>query len=362
MRSVTYGVDLSRSKITNLFTGINAIPPEVFPLKRFPDTRETAGAVYGQAEWASERWSIVPGVRYDRFALDVLTQEGFSPPAAQPGRSLSGSAVSPKLGAMFRASEAWSLFGSYAAGFRAPNANQINGYYEDAAEFVQVIPNPGLQPERSRTLEFGVRGRMARVQFDAAVFTGRFSNLIVDNVLVSGTGVAGDPKLFQTRNVERARIHGFEAKGRAGLGRAAGGEWNLHLAYGRARGSNRTTGQPLNGIDPAQLNVGLAFVRATWDVRLDARRIAAKKAQDIDSAGLVKPPGTQFTIPASTTLDLSGQWRIRRDLRLTAAIVNLTDRKYWLWSDVQGLAAAHRATDAYTQPGRHLKLSLVADF
>jgi hemoglobin/transferrin/lactoferrin receptor protein len=97
-------------------------------------------------------------------------------------------------------------------------------------------------------------------------------------------------------------------------------------------------------------------------VRLDLRHQAAKKAQDIDSPALVKAPNTQITVPSATTLDLSGQWRIRKDLRLTASIVNLTDRKYWLWSDVQGLAAATPVADAYTQPARHLRVSLVAQF
>lgn len=361
-RTVTYGLDLTRSKITNLYTGLNSLPPEVFPLKRFPDTRETTGALYGQAEWVGERWTVVPGLRYDRFALDVLTQQGFFPPAFQPARSLAGSAWSPKLGAMYRATAEWSLFANYAGGFRAPNANQVNGYYENAAEFVKVVPNADLRPEKSRTLEAGLRGRLDALQFDAAVFTGRFSNLIVDNVLIAGTGVAADPKLFQTRNVERARIHGFELKGRAVLGRAGGGEWTLPFAYGRARGANSVTGQPLNAIDPARLNLALAYRRADWDLRLDVRHNAAKKGQDIDSSALVKPPGTQITVPSSTTFELSGQWRIRKDLRLTAAVANLTDRKYWLWPDVQGLAASTSVADAYTQPGRHVRLSLVADF
>lgn len=361
-RKLTYGVEHVRSKITNLYTGVNSLPPEVFPLKRFPDTRETASAAYLQGEWLDERWSIVPGIRYDRFALDVLSQDLFFPPAAQPARSLSGSAISPKLGVMYRATSAWSVFGSYAGGFRAPNANQINGYYENAAEAVVVIPNPDLKPEKSKTLEVGVRGRMDRLSLDVAVFTGRYSNLIVDNVLVSGTGVAGDPKLFQTRNTERARIHGFEVKGRFDAGRWAGGAWGVPFAYGQARGTNSTTGQPLNSVDPAQLKVGLEYATPAWDLRLDVRHHAAKGAEDIDSPGLVKPPNTQFTIPSSTTLDLSAQWRIRKDLRLTASLVNVTDRKYWMWSDVQGLAASTRAGDAYTQPGRHARLSLVADF
>jgi hemoglobin/transferrin/lactoferrin receptor protein len=108
--------------------------------------------------------------------------------------------------------------------------------------------------------------------------------------------------------------------------------------------------------------LGIDYQDAAWDVRLDLRHHAAKKAGDIDSASLVKAPNTQITVPSATTVDLSGQWRVRKDLRVTASLINLTNRKYWLWSDVQGLAASTRVADAYTQPGRHAKLSVVADF
>jgi hemoglobin/transferrin/lactoferrin receptor protein len=43
-------------------------------------------------------------------------------------------------------------------------------------------------------------------------------------------------------------------------------------------------------------------------------------------------------------------------------LYNLTNRTYWLWSDVRGLDAATPVADAYTQPGRHLNVSLVFDF
>jgi hemoglobin/transferrin/lactoferrin receptor protein len=359
---LTYGVDFVRSEITNLYTGLNPLPPEVFPLKRFPDTRDTTGALYAQSEWMNAKWSVVPGLRLDRFSLDVLTQDGFYPPAKTPAKSLSGSALSPKLGVLYRATTAWTLFGNVAAGFRAPNANQINGYYENSGVQVVIVPNPDLKPEKSRSAEFGVRARLDRVSVDAAVFAGRFSNLILDNVLIGGTGVAGDPQLFQTRNTEKARVEGFEIKGRVDAGTALGGHWNVPFAYGQARGVNLTTGKPLNAIDPAQVSLGLEYRRPTWDVRLDARHREAKNTADIDSPLLVKAPNTQFTIPASTTLDLSAQWRVRADLRVTAAVTNLTNRKYWLWSDVQSLAASSTVTDAYTQPGRHARVSLVADF
>ena len=71
---------------------------------------------------------------------------------------------------------------------------------------------------------------------------------------------------------------------------------------------------------------------------------------------------TQFAVPSATTLDLTGQWRFSKTLRLNAGLINLTNKKYWNWSDVRGVAANSSFRDAYSQPGRYFNVSLVADF
>lgn len=359
---ITYGYDHVRSDIDNLYTGLAPLPPEVFPLKRFPDTRESTQALYVQDESVYGNWSLTPGLRFDHFALDVTSQAGFYPPAQQSGKSLSGSALSPKLGVLYRATHTWSVFGQYAAGFRAPDAGQVNGYFENMAEHVVIIPNAELVPEKSRGIELGVRGRLAQLQLDAAVFVSNYANLIMDTVAVSGAGTAADPRVYQTINTDRARIHGFEVKGVYDWGRVAGGHVSTPFSYGQTRGRNRGTGEPLNSIEPAQRALGLQYDTAPWSLRLNVRHHAAKQANDIDNASAVKAPNTQFTIPAAATVDVAVQWRLRKDIRLNLAVHNLTDRKYWMWSDVRGLAASSTVNDAYTQPGRSAHVSMVMDF
>jgi hemoglobin/transferrin/lactoferrin receptor protein len=97
------------------------------------------------------------------------------------------------------------------------------------------------------------------------------------------------------------------------------------------------------------------YATHAWDLRLDLAHHAAKKQSDTNSA--------LFLAPAATTLDLGGQWRIQKDLRLNVAVTNLTNKKYWNWSDVRNATAAQVAViDAFSQPGRSLKVSLAADF
>lgn len=358
---ITYGVDYTLAKIENMQTGL--VPPagETYPLKRFPDTKERTSALYVQDEFIHDRWSITPGVRIDHFSIDA-DQSGFNATAV----SLSDSAVSPKLGVLFRAAPQWSVYGNYAAGFKAPNAFQVNNFFENVTSGYKTIPNPDLKPEKSQNFEVGVRGRTGILNFDVAAFTGDYKDLIEQDRLVGGRGIPRiDPLIYQSVNIGKARISGFEIKGE--LDWTSGGNgFSLPFAYGETRGRDRTTDLPLNSVDPQKLYVGLKYQAPMWSVRADVVHHSAKKGSDVDNTEIVAATrvasATQFATPAATTLDLSAQWRIRKDLRLNVAVVNATDKKYWMWSDVRGVAQSSNLVDAYTQPGRHFNVSLVADF
>ena len=358
-----YGADYVRNNIRNLYDGVAPLAPERFPLKRFPDTRETSSALYLQDESVVGDWTLTPGLRLDHFAIDVTSQAGYFPPARQPGKSLSGSAVSPKLGVMYRATPAWSVYGALATGFRPPEAGQLNDHFEAIAPpntRVIIQPNPNLKPEKSRGVELGVRGRMGRLSLDAAAFANRYANLIVDAEFVREVG---NERLFQAVNIPRARIHGFEVKGRYDWGVVAGGRLVNTFAFGMARGTDSDTGKPINSIDPALLVLGLKYDTAQWGFTADVRHHAAKKARDIDSEAIMAArSGTQFATPAATTLDVGVQWRPRKNVRLNVGVRNLTNRKYWLWPGVYGVAGNSPIRDAYTQPGRSAHVSLVMDF
>lgn len=364
---LTYGVDYTSSEVTSWFGGYDPAPLTPYvPKKYFPDTRETSVGLYGQSELVSERWRITPGLRLEGFALDVISQAGYAPPASAPGISISGAHAAPKLGALYRVDSRWTVFGNYASGFKAPNAWQLNGYFDPQPGInARLLPNPDLKPETSRHYEVGVRSNFERLTTEFAVFTGSFDQLIVDKKLQSGSGTVTDPYVYQTVNIDNAAIWGFEFRGRMDWGRVGVGRLTTPFALAHARGQDKGTGRPLNTIDPAMLTAGLHYDTAPWTARLDLHYHAAKTADEIDPTSGVRAGNTQFSdLPAVATLDLSGQWRIRKDLRLNAALINLTDRKYWLWSDLQGLTTASATTqaDAYTQPGRYAKVSVVMDF
>lgn len=353
VQKITYGIDHSSAKVTNLQDGVTPPVGETFPLKRFPDTTETSTALYVQDEIMSGPWSVTPGVRFDTFRIKA-DQSGFGAQAV----SLSGNATSPKLGVLYRATDAWSVFGNYAAGFRAPNAGQVNAFFENPVSNYKTVPNGNLKPEKSQNFELGVRGRMDALSIEAAAFTGRYKDFIEDLRQVGGTGAPGNPLVFQSVNIGRVKLNGFEVKGDMRWGSFAGGQLSTPFAYGQTRGRDTATGKPVYTVDPSRLTAGLRYDTNPFMVWLDMTHAAAKKASDVT----VATGSTQYLTPSYTVLDLSGQWRIRKDLRLNAGIYNLTDKKHWRWADVRGLAANASFIDAYSQPGRSVRVSLVADF
>ena len=142
-----YGVDYVRNSISNLYTGQAPLPPEAFPLKRFPDTHEISAGLYAQNETVVGNWTITPGLRIDHFRIDVQNQDLYFPPAPQPAKDMSGSAFLPKLGLLYRATPEWSVFGQYATGYRAPEAGQVNDRFQAKVGVTNniIIANP--EPE-----------------------------------------------------------------------------------------------------------------------------------------------------------------------------------------------------------------------
>ena len=351
-QQLVFGVELTRTDMENLSTGVAPPAGDTFPLQRFPTTRETTQALFVQSEFISERWSIIPALRYDRFDIDAQESPLFRRALAD----LSGDALSPKLGLIFRPEANWQIFSNLAAGFRAPGPLQINNFFENLVGVApyRTIPNPNLRPEKSRTFELGARGQHGTLQWLATAFTGRYRDFIEDGVFVGGAGTLASPSTFQSVNRGRVRLSGFELEGRWALNPAT----TLRASYGQTEGRDTVRNQPLNSVNPERLVLGLEHRLQQWTLGARITHTSAKEPSDIDRSSIAQ----QFAPPSWTTLDLSASWQINRSMRLSAALQNLSDEKYWQWSNVQGLAGNSAVLDAFSSPGRSLSLSLVSSF
>jgi hemoglobin/transferrin/lactoferrin receptor protein len=328
--------------------------PLVFPTKYFPRSDVDEGGVFvqDQVALAGGRVALVPGVRFDRYALRpekgdpayLAGNAGIAPPVDK-----TSSIVSPRFGVVGALTPHLALSGQYARGFRAPSFDAVNNGFTNLASGYTTLPNPDLEPETSRNLEIGLRGHWTRGRFSLAAFRNRYSDFI-ENVTVGVNPQTGLIE-FQNQNVGAARIEGIELAGEAALGRG----WNLRAAAASIEGDNATTGQPLNSVAPRSLALGVRYAetQGRWGGELSGVRTASKGAGDVDSTTV-----RQFIPPASTVVDLTGFWRITPRLSLNAGVFNLLDETYWSWGDVLGRAATSTVLDRYTRPGRNVSVAL----
>lgn len=360
LHRLTYGGDYSKAEIEGLRDGVTPPAGEFLPQKPFPDTDYTLYGAFLQDEInVGERFIVIPALRVDGFKLDPTTGDPLYPSLGGQPVSLDGTRASPKLGAIWRIDPVNSVYAQYASGYRAPTPSQVNQGFENLVANYRSIGNPDLKPETSQTFEAGVRGRSNHFSWDIVAFDGRYKDFI-QQVQVSGSFTPTDPAVFQNVNLSKVRIRGFEAKGRYYWTNGFGVFGN----YAYAKGDDESLNQPLQSIDPPKLVVGAEYSRDSWGVQAAVTRLWKKSASDIPPLPATGPgaPPASFASPAATLLDLYAQWRPTKWMSINAAVLNLTDRKYWLWTDVRGQAASSPTIDAYTSPGRNYALTVKLEY
>lgn len=363
-----YGVDVKRQQSSDLRRGrevfassglpVAAIPgDERFPLSDFPDPTSIEYAFFVQDNIELGRWTLLPGLRYDHYQMKPQVTPHYlnSQPLDRNPSDYRDEALSPKLGVTYQLDDAHSVYGQYAAGFRAPNAVDIFGEFVNFARNYQTIANPGLKPETSDSYEIGVRGQYPSGSFGVALFYNRYDDFIEQVTLASDPTGAGR-MTFQYQNLDRVTIRGAEARGELFLDRVgmpAGSRLRSAIAY--ARGKDQASGQPLNSVDPLKAVLGLGYDAPSGQFGGELTWTLAAAKQRVDQTQIAN----QFEPAGYGTLDLSAYWHIGSGIAVNAGLFNLTDKQYWQWGDVRSLTENSQSLGRYAQPGRHAAFNVV---
>ena len=347
-----YGADYSRTRQEGVRNG--TVPPvgETFPTRAFPTTDYTLAGIFIQDELsiADGRIELYPAVRWDHYQIDPKPDALFvaSAPASQ-----SDSRVSPKIGAIAKLTENVSVFVNAATGFEAPSPSEVNNGFVNLIANYTSIANPNLKPETSRTVEGGVRVHGEDWSAGVTGFTGRYKDFI-EQAQLGGSFSPTDPGIFQFVNLQNVRIRGVEARGRVEV--AAGFAFSASAAYSRGEYDSEGVEAPLESIDPWKAVAGIDWKPASG--RFGAQlNTTYSHGKEPDRAGVTCTPSC-FLPPSFTLLDVLGWWRITDQLTVRGGVFNVTDQKYWSWSDVRGVASNSPARDGYSQPGTNFTVSL----
>lgn len=350
---LVYGVDIAHSEVTSLKEGYNSSGAPFVPNKSFPDTDYRVIGAFVQDEVSLGSVSVIPGLRYDSFKLTPKVDELYTVTNATAPSALRDSEVSPRLGTIWKLAPMANIFAQYAHGFRAPKPSQVNGGVTNltATNPYTSIGNPNLKPETSKSFELGLRGRSDALHYSLSVFRGKYKDFIASNVLVV-ENPAPTPDVFQSVNLSRVTISGFEARGEWAFRQG----WSISAAYAHARGDSRSDGTetPLVTIDPDKLVLGLRYEQPGRFGTAATLTAVDRKERN--------PNPANVTTPGYAKLDLAGWYAFSKRTRLNLSINNLFDKKYVEWADVRELAATTMVLDAYTQPGRNFTVALSHQF
>ncbi|UVJ44831.1 TonB-dependent hemoglobin/transferrin/lactoferrin family receptor [Pseudomonas sp. LS1212] len=363
-----YGAEVKRIEASNLRkggevrldTGAVVRPPENFPVSDFPDPTSDSLGLFVQDSIEIGRWTLLPGVRYDYYRQTPhVTSEYLNglPSETDPSR-ITDDHISPKFGVTYQLTEHESVYGQYAAGFRAPSPTNMFGEFSNPQHRYQQIGNPDLKPETSNSFETGLRGRYDLGSFGIALFYNKYKDFMETATVADPNGT--NLTTFQTRNLNKVTIRGAEAKGDIKLDAfmPAGTRALGSIAY--ARGKNEESGQPLNSVDPLKAVMGLGYDapsgvfggQLTWTLVKSKDRVDHSE----DAARLIN---SQFETPGYGVLDLNAWWQVTDQVSINGGLFNMTDKKYWNWGDVQGHDADAAGLGRLTQPGRYAAVNVI---
>jgi hemoglobin/transferrin/lactoferrin receptor protein len=246
--------------------------------------RTVAGAF---VQWKANYWTYVETIlalRYDQYDLKGANGVGSD-----------GERVSPKGTLGVTPFNGFTVYGTYAEGYRAPALTETiaSGFHPPFASFpgapdgFQFVPNLTLRPEIGKNKEVGVNLKYDnllrpgdRFRAKANVFRNHVDEFI-EAVQLGPINFWGIPQFFQYQNIAAARIEGVEFESTYDAL-----DWFVGLSGHHIRGEQVATGIPLLTIPPDMIaaTLGVRFFDRKLTAALRWQAVADKDATEV-------PPG-----------------------------------------------------------------------
>jgi|GEM_PF-34818 len=284
--------------------------------------RERMFAVFAQDTIVvGERLLFTLGARADRWrnleGRSATTSLATTVTAARAFSPRTETAISPRLGVLYRADPSLTLTASAYRAFRAPTLNELYRSFRVGSVVTQA--NDGLLAERLRGGEVGARlARGAgRLLVSGSLFWSEIEGPVA-NVTLQST-----PDLItrERRNLGRTRSRGVEMEGEFRVAKAV----SLNLGYLLVDSTvmSFSANRALEGLRLPQVTRHQATVQARYSkdpltFSLQGRVSGAQFDDDLN----------QLPLGRYLLLDLFASRRITRSVEIFAAAENVLDRRY----------------------------------
>jgi outer membrane receptor for ferrienterochelin and colicins len=294
---------------------------------------------YRQKLWAlfaEDEWTILPGLvatlgaRYDHH-------DAF------------GGHVSPRGYLVWTASPTLTVKGGVSNGFKVPRLNQlVDGISGISGQGTNLnIGNPNLEPETSTSTELGV---IYDNRSGVTVSATAFHNEIDDKIGTGGdctvawiSSCAANPAATYSINADKAKTWGLELSTRVALTR----QWSASFNYTWTDSELIEGGRKVGKLSDTAMHIANAMVRwdATekWSFWLRGEYRGSSRRFDGDPGTFTGNTLAEYlalgNLDGYSLFHLGGQYRVNKQVTLSANIFNLFDKnflKFQPWQDIGG--------------------------
>ena len=271
-----------------------------FPVTFHPEGTDLKTGIFAQSEFVyDDRLTIIPGARLD--------WHGLTPDSALNAPSSDDAAFSPKVAALYKFNDTFSVFGSIAHTERFPTIDEV---FSTASSTSTFRPSLGLKKEQSNNFEagFALSGSDMLQAGDAGqIKVTSFYNDVKDLIALNRPFASGFNNKPGFINIEEAELYGFEVESAYDTDYVF-----ANASYSYVVGKNKLTDAYLTTVAPHELALTLGGKMPDYDVTFGwtARVVAGPQdpARDRDTPPVGDPNSTRFST-AFNVHDIFMTWK-----------------------------------------------------
>lgn len=265
-----------------------------------------------------KKLDLVSGIRADFIHLEAL------PGGYSSKEESSYSALTGFIGGTFKIMPSMVLFTNLARAYRAPSLNEL--FYSGVTGRGFIIAQPGLKPEMSYNLDFGLKIIQNRFFMGAYAFYYLIDGMI-ERYMV-------EEAVYTYGNINRGEIKGYEIE----LEYYPIPGWRIFGNFYAFKGKSLNSDDYLNDIPSHRLYLGTKF----WIGRLSFEVNATLQGKKSN------PGPAEVAIPAYETVGLKASYFIAARVQFYVVLSNITNSLYIARAD----------PSAVEEPGRNLLIGL----
>jgi len=324
-----------------------------------PNNKFTNVAAFTQVAYSVNKLDVNAGVRFDRFTYHIDANDGLKAPEANANYNT----LNPSVGAQYQFLKNFKAHASFGTAFSVPDAFKVAGKYTVSGK--SYVGNPNLDPEKSRTTDFGVGYSSAKnsLRFDLSYFQTLHDHKIVEEKMASGE--------YTYVNANESKMEGIELMSSFNLGQFLPEKpeleayvnftWILKNDFTQLVGTEILT-RDMQYVRNANGNFGLNYRHDKINMRLNSRFIGSRLERDwfgAQRSGIVaanyyiqggyKATDKILQHPEYLLFDYSIGYAFSEKVNFGVTVSNLLDENY-------------SEKDGYNMPGRSIVAKLAYTF